>query len=155
MYCQQPLGFEDPESPTDVCLLSRSLYGLRQAPRAWFNRFVTHAVSIGFGQSRTDNSLFIYKHGNDMAYHLLYVNDMILSASSHELLQHIVGLLKSTFAIKDLGPVSYFLRIEVKRNSNKASYAVDILECAGMANCKAVATPAETSSKTSSTDGHY
>jgi hypothetical protein len=74
--CQQPLGFEDPERPTDVCLLSRSLYGLRQAPRAWINRFVTHAVSIGFKQSRTDNSLFIYKHGNDMAYHLLYVDDI-------------------------------------------------------------------------------
>jgi hypothetical protein len=48
VYCRQPPGFEDPERPDDVCLLSRSLYGLRQAPRAWFTSFVEYVSSIGF-----------------------------------------------------------------------------------------------------------
>jgi histone deacetylase 1/2 len=95
VYCRQPTGFEDPARPHDVCLLSRSLYGLRQAPRAWFTPFVAHAVSIGFKQSRTDSSLFVYKKGNAMAYLLLYVDDMILSASTPALLQHFIQCLKS------------------------------------------------------------
>ena len=48
VYCQQPTGFADPARPDHVCLLSRSLYGLRQAPRAWFDRFVRHVTSLGF-----------------------------------------------------------------------------------------------------------
>jgi hypothetical protein len=157
VYCQQPPGFEDPARPNDVCLLSRSVYGLRQAPRAWFQRFVEHAVSIGFQQSRTDSSLFIYKRGDAMAYLLLYVDDIILSASSQELLQHFVRTLKYAFAIKDLGPVSYFLGVEMQRNRDgfllsQSSYALDVLERAGMTNCKPVATPAETISKASTSD---
>ena len=48
VYCYQPSGFIDPERPNDVCLLTRSLYGLRQAPQAWFERFVKHVTSLGF-----------------------------------------------------------------------------------------------------------
>lgn len=82
----------------------------------------------------------------------------ILSASSQELLEHFVRTLKSTFAIKDLGPVSYFLGVQVQRNNegflpSQSSYALDILERAGMANCKPVATPAEATPKRSSYDG--
>jgi hypothetical protein len=102
--------------------------------------------------------LFVYKRGNAMAYLLLYVDDMILSASSQELLQHIVRTLQSAFAVKDMGPVSYFLGIDVQRNRegfllSQSSYALDVLDRAGMSNCKPVATPAETSSKASSSDG--
>lgn len=58
-------------------------------------RFVEHDTSIGFVQSRADSSLFVLRQGLDMAYLLLYVDDMILSASSTALLQHIVARLKS------------------------------------------------------------
>jgi hypothetical protein len=158
VYCKQPTGFEDPAHPDDVCLLSRSLYGLRQAPRAWFNCFVEHAVSIGFKQSRTDSSLFVYRNGNAMAYLLLYVDDMILSASSMELLRHFISSLQSAFAVKDMGPVHYFLGIDVKRTNSgfflsQSSYALEVLERAGMHNCKPVTTPAETSAKPSRIDG--
>jgi histone deacetylase 1/2 len=158
VYCRQPTGFEDPTRPEAVCLLSRSLYGLRQAPCAWFERFVQHAVAVGFAQSRTDSSLFVYRHGTDMAYLLLYVDDMILSASSSELLQHLIQRLQSAFALKDLGPVHYFLGIDVKRNDagfvlSQATYAHDLLERAGMAACKPVSTPADMTGKPSTTEG--
>lgn len=48
VYCSQPTGFENPDRPDAVCLLSRSLYGLRQAPRQWFLRFVAYVTSLGF-----------------------------------------------------------------------------------------------------------
>jgi hypothetical protein len=134
----------------------RSLYGLRQAPRAWFNRFVEHAVSIDFKQSRTDSSLFGYRNGNAMAY-LLYVDNMILSASSTKLLRHFISSLQSAFAVKDMGPVHYFRGINVKRTNSgfflsQSSYALEVLERAGMHNCKPVTTPAETSAKPSKID---
>lgn len=93
-----------------------------------------------------------------MAYLLLYVDDMILSASTPDLLQHIIAHLKSTFAIKDMGPVLYFLGIEVKRTADgfflsQAKYTDDVLVHACMANCKTVSTPADTKPKVSDSDG--
>jgi hypothetical protein len=158
VYSQQPAGFVDPIRPNDVCLLTRSLYGLRQAPRAWFERFVAHVTSLGFIQSRADTSLFVYSKHGATAYLLLYVDDMILSASTTELLRHIIKRLHDAFAVKDLGPVHHFLGIKVRRNAtgfflSQAQYAEDLLERAGMANCNSVPTPADTKPKASTTEG--
>ncbi|KAF8780514.1 hypothetical protein HU200_001642 [Digitaria exilis] len=158
VLCQQPTGFEDPHRSTDVCLLSRSLYGLRQAPRAWFTKFADYAVSLGFKQSRSDSSLFVYNHGGSMAYLLLYVDDMILSASSTTFLQQLITSLRSAFAVKDMGPVHHFLGVDVRRDAagfklSQSAYALDVLERAGMANCNSSPTPADTKAKVSSSDG--
>ena len=158
MFSQQPTGFVDPRRPDDVCLLTRSLYGLRQAPRAWFERFVGHVTSLGFVQSKADSSLFVYNRDGATAYLLLYVDDMILSASTPSLLRQVIARLHDAFAVKDMGPVRHFLGINVRRDSagffpSQSQYADELLECASMANCKPVATPADTKSKPSSSDG--
>ncbi|WVZ67439.1 hypothetical protein U9M48_016514 [Paspalum notatum var. saurae] len=158
VYCQQPTGFTDPQRPDDVYLLSRSLYGLRQAPRVWFEHFTKHVISLGFMQSRADTSLFILHNGSDVAYLLLYVDDMILFASSQALLQRIVTQLREAFAVKDMGPLRYFLGTEVHRDHhgfflNQAKYTAELLDRAGTTNCKIATTPADTKSKPSSADG--
>ena len=89
VYCEQPSGFVDPAAPDSVCLLQKSLYGLKQAPRAWNQRFTTFIRSIGFTPSKSDASLFVYKVGDALAYLLLYVDDIIVTASSPTLLQHV------------------------------------------------------------------
>jgi len=114
VYCYQPAGFIDQEHPGLVCKLERSLYGLKQAPRAWFHRFTDVAHIIGFTPTRSDVSLFVLRQGSAMAYLLLYVDDIILTASTDVLLQSIIAKLKSALAIKDLGPVHYFLGIQVQ-----------------------------------------
>ncbi|GKE36759.1 ribonuclease H-like domain-containing protein, partial [Tanacetum coccineum] len=98
VYMHQPPGFKDSTHPDYVCLLQRSLYGLKQAPRAWFQRFATYITRVGFSQSQCDSSLFIYRQGTDTAYLLLYVDDIVLTASSErkyatEILEqaHMVG----------------------------------------------------------------
>lgn len=85
VYMHQPLGFRDRNNPDHVCLLKKSLYGLKQAPRAWYQRFASFLSTIGFVNSKTDHSLFISTHGDDTAYILLYVDDIILTTSSHSL----------------------------------------------------------------------
>ncbi|GJZ67908.1 ribonuclease H-like domain-containing protein [Tanacetum coccineum] len=93
----------------------RSLYGLKQAPRAWFNRFARYATCIGFSPSRCDSSLFIYRHGAETAYLLIYVDDIMLTASSSGLLQRIISSLHKEFDMTDLGALNYFLGNYVRR----------------------------------------
>jgi hypothetical protein len=122
VYCQQPAGFVDPERPDAVCLLSRSLYGLRQAPRAWFTRFMEYATSIGFKQSRSDSSLFTMHTAVGFAW-------------SHGLMHDIITKLRSAFAIKDMGPLQFFLGIDVKRSrlaSSSPKGTASTTSCSGL-----------------------
>ncbi|KAK9048104.1 hypothetical protein SSX86_007048 [Deinandra increscens subsp. villosa] len=146
------MGFRHRDFPDHVCLLRKSLYGLKQAPRAWYQRFTDFVLTLGFAQSRCDNSLFIYHHGTDIAYLLIYVDDIILTTSSDKLRESLMGSLSGEFAMKDLGPLSYFLGISVTRTGDRlflsqSAYARDIIERAGMTTCNPVATPVDTSSK--------
>jgi hypothetical protein len=118
VYCQQPPGFVDPAAPDHVCLLQKSLYGLKQAPGAWYQRFAAFLRQLGFVASTSDTSLFVYKEGAQIAYLLLYVDDIILTASSSTLLQHIMAKLNSEFAMTDLGDLHHFLGIAVTRSTD-------------------------------------
>lgn len=70
----------DPALLDSVRLLRKALYGLKQAPRAWFQHFAEFIHSLGFIGSKTDSSLFVYHNGSDLAYLLLYVDDIVLTA---------------------------------------------------------------------------
>jgi hypothetical protein len=155
----QPPGFRSSEHPDYVCLLKKSLYGLKQAPRAWYQRFADYVATLGFSHSISYHSLFIYRQGNDMAYILLYVDDIILTASSAALRQSIISKLGSEFAMKDLGPLSYFLGISVTRHSgglflSQKKYAKEIIERAGMSSSNPSPTPVDTKAKLSISSGN-
>jgi len=68
VYSVQPTAFEDPVHPSFVCRLNRSLYGLKQASCAWYSRFVTFLLSLGFVETKSDTSLFVYCQGTDVVY---------------------------------------------------------------------------------------
>jgi hypothetical protein len=91
VYCQQLAGFVDNTQPDHVCLLVESLYGLNQTLQAWFQHLEAHLRSIGLLPTGSDSSLFVYRSGDAMAYLLLiYVDDIILTASTTPLLQCII-----------------------------------------------------------------
>jgi hypothetical protein len=77
--------------PKYVCKLNKSFYGLKQAPRTRFLWFTSFLCKLGFCGSKSDTSLFVLKRGNSTAYLLLYVHDIILTASLQSLLQHIIS----------------------------------------------------------------
>ncbi|GJT22904.1 ribonuclease H-like domain-containing protein [Tanacetum coccineum] len=152
VYLHQPLGFVDPAHPNHVCLLQKSLYGLKQAPRAWSQRFTSYATRVGFQHSIIDSSLFVYREGTDTAYLLLYVDDIILTASSTSLLQKIISSLHGEFSMTDLGPLNYFLGISAHRTSSglflsQTKYATEVLERAHKLNCNPCKTPVDTDTK--------
>ena len=111
----QPSGFEDLTHPDFVCHLNKSLYGLKQAPRAWYSRFATHLLSLGFLEAKSYTSLFVYQHRSEIAYLLLYVDDIVVTASSLEFLRRIISALQQEYSIKDLGELRHFLGMHVQR----------------------------------------
>ncbi|WOG94987.1 hypothetical protein DCAR_0314288 [Daucus carota subsp. sativus] len=158
IYMHQPLGYRDRAHPDYVCLLRKSIYGLRQSPRTWSEKFADFVLSIGFIRSKCDTSLFVYRNGSHMAYILVYVDDIILTASSDDLRVSIIKLLSSEFAMKDLGPLSSFLGISVTRHKagmflSQKNYAQQIIERAGMSSCKSSPTPVDTKAKVSASVG--
>ena len=64
VYGSQPAGFVDSSRPDIVCRLNKSLYGLKQAPWAWYSRFATFLLTLGFTEAKADTSLFIYRRGD-------------------------------------------------------------------------------------------
>ncbi|GJY85570.1 ribonuclease H-like domain-containing protein [Tanacetum coccineum] len=152
VYMHQPPGFTDSTHSDYVCLLQKSLYGLKQAPRAWFQRFSSYVIRAGFYHSNTDSSLFIFHKAPNTAYLLIYVDDIILTASSTLLLQRIISLLHAEFAMTDLVPLNYFLGISATRTTSgiflsQTKYATEILEQAHMLNCNPCRTPIDTEKK--------
>jgi hypothetical protein len=158
VYCSQPTGFANHAHPDLVCRLKKSLYGLKQAPRAWYSRFASVLLSLGFVEAKSDTSLFVFRRGSDTVYLLLYVDDIILTASSTELLRRTISALQREFAMKDLGPLHHFLGIIVERRPDKLflhqrTYTLDILNRAVMTDCKPCSTPVDLKAKLAADSG--
>jgi hypothetical protein len=152
VFCCQPTGFADPAHPDLVCRLHKSLYRLKQAPRAWYSRFATFLITLGFLEAKSDTSLFIFRRDSNTAYMLLYVDDIIMTASSTELLRHTISTLQREFTMTDLRPLHHFLGITVERRPTglflyQRTYTFDILKRAVMADCKPCTTPVDIQAK--------
>jgi hypothetical protein len=142
---KQPPGFVDSSLPSHVCRLHKSLYGLKQASRAWYTRLSDFLLSIDFRASKVDTSMFILSDGTNIFYLLVYVDDILLTGSNSAMLHHLIQLLSSEFKLRDLGDVHYFLGIEVQSTVmslmlRQHKYILDILTRAGMTSCKPVDT---------------
>jgi len=149
VYCSQPTGFVDSSCPDMVCRLNKSLYSLKQAARAWNHQFAAFLLTQGFVEAKSDTSLFINHHGAETAYLLLYVDDIVLTASSESLLRWIIASLQQEFAMKDLGALHHFLGVTVDAHPaglllHQRQYTLDILERAGMTDCKPCSTSVDT-----------
>ncbi|GJR39330.1 retrovirus-related pol polyprotein from transposon TNT 1-94 [Tanacetum coccineum] len=117
VYMTVPQGYPHNLPPNTVCKLTKSLYGLKQANGQWFEKLTTFLLSLGFKQSYVDTSLFTINHQNSITSLLVYVDDILLTGKDATFLQHIKTQLHNMFSIKDLGPIHYYLGIEILRNS--------------------------------------
>ncbi|KAJ9685012.1 hypothetical protein PVL29_017155 [Vitis rotundifolia] len=147
VYMEQPPGFVAQGESGLVCRLRRSLYGLKQSPRAWFGRFSSVVQEFGMLRSTADHSVF-YHHNSlgQCIYLVVYVDDIVITGSDQDGIQKLKQHLFTHFQTKDLGKLKYFLGIEIAQSSSgvvlsQRKYALDILEETGMLDCKPVDTP--------------
>ncbi|RVW57733.1 Retrovirus-related Pol polyprotein from transposon RE1 [Vitis vinifera] len=147
VYMEQPPGFVAQGESGLVCRLRRSLYGLKQSPRAWFSRFSSVVQEFGMLRSTADHSVF-YHHNSlgQCIYLVVYVDDIVITGSDQDGIQKLKQHLFTHFQTKDLGKLKYFLGIEIAQSSSgvvlsQRKYALDILEETGMLDYKPVDTP--------------
>ncbi|CAL8095938.1 unnamed protein product [Orchesella dallaii] len=115
IYMQQPEGFETQDNL--ACLLLKSLYGLRQAPRVWNNTFKKFLQDNNFEASTSDPSVFIGYNGNDKVYLALYVDDGLLIARMKTTLTEILRQMQRVFDTK-VSEVETFVGINVQRDDD-------------------------------------
>ena len=144
---EQPPGFVAQRESGLACRLRCSLYCLKQSPRAWFGRFSYVVQEFGMLHSTADHLVF-YHHNSlgQCIYIVVYVDDIVITSSDQDGIQKLKQHLFTHFQTKDLGKLKYFMGIEMAQSSSgvvlsQRKYALDILEEAGMLDCKPVDTP--------------
>ncbi|KAL6315942.1 hypothetical protein AAG906_013776 [Vitis piasezkii] len=159
VYMDIPVGLETTSNFNKVCRLRKSLYGLKQSPRAWFERFTKVVKGYGFVQCQSDHTLFV-KHFPEgkLTIIIVYVDDIILTGDHEEKIDLLKKLLTKEFEIKDLGNLKYFLGMEIARSKkgiavSQRKYVLDLLNETGMLGCKPAETPMDTTVKLEESDG--
>ena len=138
-----PPGFDEARIHEKVYKLKKSLYSLKQSPWAWFSRFMKLIRQQGYQL----NPISLYSHkGDKTTIIIVYVNDIILTSDDIVETERLRNIFVAEFEIKDLGPLRYFLSMEVARNRNGISisqrkYVLDLLEETWMLECKPIDTP--------------
>ncbi|GJZ81442.1 putative ribonuclease H-like domain-containing protein, partial [Tanacetum coccineum] len=94
VYVTQPQGFKDPDHPNKVYKVVKALFGLHQAPRAWYETLANYLLSNGFKRGKIDQTLFIKKQKGDILLVQVYVDDIIFCSTNKELCTGFEKLMK-------------------------------------------------------------
>eukprot|EP00253_Pinus_taeda_P032551 PITA_32551 len=155
IYMEQPNGFIQTNFSL-VCQRKKPLYGLKQAPRAWYAKMDSFLLEIGFSRCHSDNTIYTKKVGKSLIIFVLYVDDLILTGSDPNLINHVKSNLKKKFEMTDLGHLHYFLGLQVLQSREGISlslskYACDLLRHFQMEDCKPTPSPFQSRAKLSVT----
>ena len=118
VYLEQPQGFEVEDRHTHVCKLKKALYGLKRAPRAWYERIDGFLSSMGFTKSKVDPNLYLKVVEDELVILLLYVDDLSLTGNEKQVMES-KKKLEEEFEMKDPGLMHYFLGLEVWKSSEE------------------------------------
>ena len=151
---EQPPGFVQATPPNQVCKLHKAICGLKQVPQAWFTRLSNFLLQLGFKGSLVDTYLFIYLHGSVQVYMLVYVDDIIITGTHPTAISTFIFKLQEEFPLKDLGPLHFFLGIQVTLTTSslylcQTKYILEILQKAHMVDSKPSKSPCVSGSKLS------
>ena len=147
MYMKQPEGFHQ-GPPGHVCLLKKSLYGLKQAARQWNKKLHSTFMKMGFKRLESEHSIYLYTNGSVRIFVPIHVDDITLSSNHQAELDQAVDTLSKHFKLRDLGPTTFLLGIEIIRDRpnrtiklSQRQYIVTMLDRFGMSDCKPISTP--------------
>ncbi|GJX47178.1 putative ribonuclease H-like domain-containing protein [Tanacetum coccineum] len=112
VYVSQPPGFQDPKSPQKVYKVVKALYGLHQAPRAWYATLSTFLLKNGYRRGTIDKTLFLKKNKNDIILVQVYVDDIIFGSTKKSWCDEFEALMKSRFQMSSMGELTFFLGLQ-------------------------------------------
>lgn len=143
-----------------VYKLNKSIYGLKQESRKWFEKFSSFMLKIGFTRSKYDYSLFHKGKGDDYVCLLVYVDDIIITGASQQSITYPKSQLSQEFKLKDLGNLGYFLGLEIAHSQegimvSQRNYTLQLLEDVGLLAAKPKNTPMEPRSVLFEKDGDF
>ncbi|GJU77709.1 ribonuclease H-like domain-containing protein [Tanacetum coccineum] len=113
VYVSQPPGFVDPDHPKKVYKVVKALYGLHQAPRAWYATLSTFLEKYGYKRGMIDKTLFIKRDKKDIMLVQVYVDDIIFGSTKKSWCDEFEALMKSKFQMSSMGELTFFLALQV------------------------------------------
>ena len=140
VYVVQPEGFVKEGKENLVYKLVKALYGLRQAPRAWYAKLSSYLESLGFKKCPSEHAVYTRKEGEERLIVAVYVDDLLATGSSVQLINKFKFEMNMRFDMTYMGKLSYYLGIEVLQEKGcirleQTGYAKKIIEKAGMKGC--------------------
>ncbi|GJS54099.1 putative ribonuclease H-like domain-containing protein, partial [Tanacetum coccineum] len=148
VYVTQPKGFEDPYFPKHVYRVVKALYGLHQAPRAWYARLSTFLLQHNYRRGTIDKTLFIKKDSRDIILVQVYVDDIIFGSTNKAWCDEFEVLMKGEFEMSAMGEMTFFLGLQVKQLPDgifisQDKYVKDMLTKFDMESVRTATTPYE------------
>ncbi|GJX88737.1 putative ribonuclease H-like domain-containing protein [Tanacetum coccineum] len=149
VYVCQPPGFDDPNFPDRVYKVEKTLYGLHQAPRAWYETLSTYLLDNEFQRGKIDKTLFIKRYKGDILLVQVYVDDIIFGSTNKELRNAFEKLMHEKFQMSSMGELTFFLGLQVQQKKDgifisQDKYVGEILKKFGFTEVKTASTPMET-----------
>lgn len=151
VYMKQPQGFVVEGKEKKVCLLRRSIYGLKQAGRVWNKLLCQVLIDAKYVQSTNDPCLFTLAIKENICHVLIHVDDIITANTNNEMFENLEKILSSKFEINNLGDVRSYLRMEIQRNENgwfginQTAFIRKIIDDFGLADAKPSNVPMDVS----------
>ncbi len=136
-----------------MCKLNKSIYGLKQAAKNWYEALASLLLKKGFKRSRNDYCLFVRKEEDGtFSYVLVWVDDIVVAGATEEAVNEIQSMLNENFKMDDRGVRNWLLGMQILRSHDKINvdqnkYIETVLQQFNMSDCKAVATPGEVNLK--------
>ncbi|GKE78679.1 retrovirus-related pol polyprotein from transposon TNT 1-94 [Tanacetum coccineum] len=129
VYISQPDGFVDQDNPNHVYKLKKALYGIKQAPRAWYDLLSSFLLSQKFSKGAVDPTLFTRKEGKDILLVQIYVDDIIFTFTDPLLCETFSEIVCSKFKMSMMGKMSFFLGLQISQSPrgiflNQSKYAL-------------------------------
>ncbi|GJS64393.1 putative ribonuclease H-like domain-containing protein [Tanacetum coccineum] len=146
VYVHQPPGFVDPAHPNKVYKVIKALYGLHQAPRAWYETLSSFLLENGFKRGTIDKTLFIKKNKSDIMLVQVYMDDIIFGSTTQSMCTEFEDCMHKRFQISSMGELTFFLGLQVKQQPNgifisQDKYVADILKKFDFCSIKTATTP--------------
>ncbi|GKC79254.1 retrovirus-related pol polyprotein from transposon TNT 1-94 [Tanacetum coccineum] len=152
VYVAQLDGFVDLDHPKKVYRLRKALYGLKNAPRAWYDELSNLLMSKGFTKGSIDPTLFTIRYREDILLVQIYIDDIFFRPTNLKFSKRFKKLMYSRFEMSLMREIKFFLGLQIHQSPrgifiNQAKYALEILKKHGMDKCDTVGTPMATKPK--------